>query len=91
MTICNKKNTHTHNCINITFQEINTKEIIIERIPFEISDDRLIAGSSQISDDLKEVDTARVGGSVKRLVHVAKEVDNGPANWPGEAKSLGDK
>ena len=87
MTTCNKKKTHTHNCIIITFQEINTKEIIIERLPFEISDDRLITRSSQITDNLKEVNTARLGGSVNRLVHVAKKVDNGPANWPGEAKS----
>ena len=45
--------------------------------PLEISDDRLIAGSSQITDKLKEVDTARLGGSVNTLVHVAKKVDNG--------------
>ena len=79
MTICNKKHTHTHNCINIKIEEINTKEIIIECFPLEISDDRLIAGSSQITDKLKEVDTGRLEGSVKRLVHVAKKVDNGPS------------
>ena len=39
----------------------------------EISDDWLIARSSQIT----EVATGRLGGSVKLLVHVAKKVDNG--------------